>query len=122
MHAQPLFERSESIPIGDCEHNRKASALQRNRGFMSQPSVAKASSLAQHLGELGGLLKVQYHSTTPLQRRVTRCLLQSQVASQRTGAASVIAQLALSADGAELLLQQPDLFVRIPHLAISCSC
>jgi hypothetical protein len=89
---------------------------------MSQPSFAKASSFAQHLGELGGLLKVQHHSTTPLQRRVTRCPLQSQVASQRTGAASVIAQLALSADGAELLLQQPDLFVRIPHLAIICSC
>ena len=39
-------------------------------------------------------------------------LSQSQVASQRSGAAVVISQLALSADGADLLAQQPDLFVR----------
>ena len=51
-------------------------------------------------------------------------LSQSQVASQRSGAAVVISQLALSADGADLLAQQPDLFVRPspPRRSRACYC
>ena len=41
-------------------------------------------------------------------------LPQSASAPQRSGAAEVISQLSLSTDGAQLLLQQPDLFVRRP--------
>jgi hypothetical protein len=47
------------------------------------------------------------------------------VASPRAGAATLIAQLALSSDGADLLLQQPDLFVRsqlITHIPFQIMC
>ncbi len=78
---------------------------------MSLSSVPP-SAFAHHLSELGGLLKVSFSNAVATIPPVSRAA-QSQVASQRVGAASVVSQLALSDDGAELLQQQPDLFVRV---------